>query len=79
MMGVLFAALLTWVAAAPLVWILRDGLGPDMVETDGLTSLLKFLVQWSVPAAVLAVPLVVLWVIERRSIRNRCHGDVNSA
>jgi len=31
MMGLLIAALLTWVAAAPLVWILRDGLGPDMV------------------------------------------------
>jgi hypothetical protein len=27
------AMLLVWVAAAPLIWFLRYGLGPDMVES----------------------------------------------
>jgi len=78
-MALLLAALIAWVSAAPLVWILRDGLGPDSVETGGLTSVLKFLVQWSIPAAVFAVPLVVLWLIDRRSARGTSRGDVDPA
>ena len=30
---VLTAAIVAWVAAAPVVWVVRDGHGPDMVET----------------------------------------------
>jgi hypothetical protein len=63
---VLMAVLVTWVAAAPLVWILRDGLAPGMVETVGMQAAFKFLVGWGVPALVLAVPLLGLWLIERR-------------
>ena len=79
LMVVLLAGLLTWVAAAPLVWILRDGLGPDMVESGGVRSVLKFLVQWSVPAAVFAVPLLGLWLLERRFARSATRGAINSA
>ncbi len=65
----LAAALLTWVAAAPLVWILRDGLGPGMVESAGARAALKFLVGWGAPALALAVPLAGLTVIQRRLSR----------
>src|SRR5262245_65904415 len=54
---VLSAALAAWVTAAPLVWVFRDGLGPDMVETAGVRAVLKFLVGWGVPAVPLAAPL----------------------
>ena len=62
----LMAALVTWVAMSPLVWILRDGLAVGMVETTGMEALIKFLVGWGVPALVLAVPLAGLFLIERR-------------
>ncbi len=62
----LSAALATWVAAAPLVWILRDGLAVGMVETTGARAAYKFLVGWGVPALILAVPLYGLSVAQRR-------------
>ena len=66
-MVILPGALVAWCAAAPLVWILRDGLGPEMVESSGAMSAYKFLVGWGVPAVVLTVPLLALWLVERRS------------
>jgi hypothetical protein len=67
---VLFQAVLfVWAMCVPLVWILRDGLGPDMVETVWPMSVLKTLVIWGVPALVLAVPLLVLSRVDRRLAR----------
>lgn len=63
---VLLGLLLAWAAAAPLVWILRDGLGPDSVETGWIEGAFKFLVAWGVPALALAVPLGLLTIIDRR-------------
>jgi hypothetical protein len=63
---VLMAVLVTWVVAASLVWILRDGLAQGMIESAGTQAVAKFLVCWGVPALVLAVPLVGLSAIERR-------------
>jgi hypothetical protein len=63
---ILTAGLLAWALAAPLVWILRDGLGPKMVETAGAQAVVRFAVGWAVPALVIAVPLALLWFLERR-------------
>lgn len=63
---ILSSALVTWVAAAPLVWILRDGLAPGMVESVGTKAVFKFLMCWGIPAMMLVVPLVGLSAIERR-------------
>jgi hypothetical protein len=60
------AALLVWVACAPLVWILRDGLGPDSHHSGWALSLFKFAVGWGVPALALAVPLYGLMLINRQ-------------
>jgi hypothetical protein len=38
------AVLINWAMCAPRVWILRDGLGPDMVETGWPMSVLKTVV-----------------------------------
>ena len=46
--------LLVWVVTAPLIWILRDGLGPDMVESGWTPGTFKFLAGWGVPDLVLA-------------------------
>jgi hypothetical protein len=35
-------ALGLWLLACPLLWIVRDGLGPDSVETTGWATLWKF-------------------------------------
>ena len=54
-----------WVLLAPLMWYLRDGLGPDSV-TVWPRSAAKFVMGWGGPAVVLAVPLIGLMLIERR-------------
>jgi hypothetical protein len=63
------ALLFVWVACAPLVWILRDGLGPDSHESGWGLGLLKFAMQWGIPALALAVPLYGLSRAERRLAR----------
>jgi len=67
--GVTAGALIAWVAVAPLFWILRDGLGPDAVDSEGATALGKFLFGWGVPALVLAGFLVLSVVAERLTPR----------
>ena len=67
LMIVLAAALVVWLAASPLAWIVRDGLGPGMVETTGASAVVKFVLGWSRPGLALAAPLLALWIIERRS------------
>jgi hypothetical protein len=61
----LVAGLFVWVFCGPLVWILRDGLGPDSHESGWALSLWKFAVGWGVPALALAVPLYGLWLVDR--------------
>lgn len=68
---VLLALLVNWIAAAPLVWILRDGLAPGMVESVGMQAVGKFLGGWGVPALMLATPLVGLLMLERLLSRAR--------
>jgi hypothetical protein len=65
----LLGALVAWASAAPVVWIVRDGLGPGMVESEWPRSVFKFLVIWGVPAIVLVVPLIVLWILDRRAVQ----------
>ncbi len=65
----LLGALLAWLAAAPIVWIVRDGLGPGMVESEWPRSVFRFLVMWGVPAIVLVAPLIVLWIVDRRAAK----------
>jgi hypothetical protein len=60
------AGLFVWTACAPLVWILRDGLGPDSHESGWVLSGFKFAAEWAVPALALAVPLYGLMLINRR-------------
>jgi hypothetical protein len=62
----LLAALVAWAAAAPLIWILRDGLGPDAADTTGLRAVSKFAVAWGLPALVSAASVVGLSLIHRR-------------
>ncbi len=64
---ILLGLLLAWAAAAPLVWIVRDGLGPDSVETGWVEGAFKFLATWGGPALVLATPLALLALVDRRA------------
>jgi hypothetical protein len=67
LLAVILQALLgTWAACAPIVWIVRDGLGPGSVETTWPGSVLKFLVAWIGPALLLAAPRLVLSTVNRR-------------
>jgi hypothetical protein len=66
LIALLQGLLLAWAACAPIVWIVRDGLGPDSVESGWAMSLYKFVGTWGIPALVLAVPLFVLTRVERR-------------
>ena len=63
---ILQALLVVWVMCAPLVWIVRDGLGPDSHESGWSLALIKFSSQWGIPALVLAAPLYGLSLVHRR-------------
>jgi hypothetical protein len=65
LIGVLFVALLCWAAAAPLVWILRDGLAVGMVESEGAHAVARFMALWGLPALAFALPLAGLVVASR--------------
>ncbi len=74
-MTVLQAGLIVWAACAPLIWIARDGLGPDSHESGGAWAAFKFVVQWGVPALLLIVPFLALRLVDRRMARHI--GDEN--
>ena len=40
--GLLLAALVVWGLCGPMAWILRDGLGPDSVESHGWEAARRF-------------------------------------
>ena len=63
---ILATGLAFWVLAAPLMWILRDGLGPKSVDSTGISAVTKFLGAWGIPSVVLVVLVVGLSVISRR-------------
>ena len=69
LMAILLGTLVAWASAAPIVWIVRDGLGPDGVDSGWAWSVVKFLVLWGVPALILAVPWFALSRLERRLAR----------
>lgn len=71
---VLQAGLLVWAACSPLVWILKDGLGPDATESGWARSVFKFAVQWGIPALALSVPLCGLSFVNRRLARTAREG-----
>jgi hypothetical protein len=60
------ALALVWAGVAPLVWSLRDGLGPDAVDSGWAMPAYKFGVMWGIPALVLAKALAVVLRIDRR-------------
>lgn len=66
----LLAAIVAWTAAAPLLWILRDGLGPDASDTGGLQAVGRFAVVWGLPALVLGVSAFGLTLAQRKMGRD---------
>jgi hypothetical protein len=64
-----YLALGLWVVVCPLLWILRDGLGPDSVETTGWAAVGKFspvLLTGAGLVVYLAVLHVCAWWLRRR-------------
>ncbi len=61
----LFIALILWMASmgylffnALMAWTLRDGLGPDAVESAGLVALTRFWFEVRIPLLYASVPVV---------------------
>lgn len=64
------AALFTvWVMLAPLVWILRDGLGPGAKNSDGGAAIMQFLgtFYWGP----IALVLVFILILTRPKLRGK--------
>ena len=66
LIAALQAGLMVWAACLPLVWVLRDGLGPDATESGGAEAVFKVAIGWGVPALALALPLCGLLFVDRR-------------
>jgi hypothetical protein len=65
------ASLLTFLGASLFAWALRDGLGPDAIESDGLLALSRFWkdVRWSLCFLVIPVHAVG-WLFYWRDAQN---------
>jgi hypothetical protein len=68
-----YVALGLWLLACPLLWILRDGLGPDSVETTGWAAVRKFAPVLGIGLGV-AGALVMLHVWTARLAATRGRG-----
>lgn len=56
--AILDGFLVTWLAIAPLFWILRDGLGPNAVDTSDGAAIVRFLTTfWWGPVLILLIAL----------------------
>jgi hypothetical protein len=71
--AIVIPLLVMWVLVSTLIWILRDGLGPDMVETAGMQAVVKFLGVWGIPAAVMAGLVLVMTHAVRRAGKSAHH------
>ena len=67
----LWVLLAVWLTACPLLWVLRDGLGPDSVETSGFMAVRKFAPMMAV-GAVLGLVLAGTYLVPvRKTQRER--------
>ena len=64
----LFGALLFFGYGA-LVWLLRDGLGPDSVESTGWQALLRFVQGFWVAALLALLLFIVAYALARRATK----------
>jgi hypothetical protein len=69
-------ALGMWLMVCPLLWIVRDGLGPDSVETSGWAALQRFSPMLLMGIALMAL-LVLLHFCASRLQPLRPHGKAH--
>lgn len=66
-LGVAFASLLIGLFLGAFTWLLRDGLGPDILESSGGEALRRFIAGfWPIGAVCLTISAVALFVTRRR-------------
>jgi hypothetical protein len=80
MLAVAYAALLSWAGLVPLLWIVRDGLGPDAQETAGWDAIWQFMpvpcIGQCIVIFIALTHLGELWL--RRRIAHRAIQDESS-
>jgi hypothetical protein len=74
-LGVAAGVLLLWFLLAPFAWLLRDGLGPNSVESHGLTAIARaaWTFCWGPIAAVLAFLVLVLRRVTSTAVRRHAN------
>jgi hypothetical protein len=68
MKSILNAALLSWILFGVFAWILRDGLGPDSVESSGWSALVRL--YWGFYWGPVLIALAVATLALSRCMRN---------
>ncbi|MFT4514922.1 MAG: hypothetical protein ACI89X_003564 [Planctomycetota bacterium] len=65
----LIIALTVWGLCGIIAWVVRDGLGPDTVESHGREALARFFwtFYWG-PVAIVLVAAAVLWARHARRL-----------
>lgn len=71
------AASISWLTFAPIAWIMRDGMGPDSVTSEGLAAIQRALFTFYYGPIALALLLANLLV--QRRIKDTERGSVSNA
>ena len=66
--------LFTWILIAPIVWVLRDGLGPDSVRSSGIHAISRFLTTFYWGPVALALLAATIFLRPRRPRSERAAG-----
>ena len=74
--ALLIAASISWLMLFPIIWILRDGLGPDSVTSEGVKAVERFFMTFNYGPIGLALLLANLLVKSRMQATETKNGSL---
>lgn len=77
LIALLRAAFISWLTISPLVWIMRDGMGPDSVTSEGLEAVQRAFTAFNYGP--IAIALLLANLLVQRRIRGTDKGSLSFA
>jgi hypothetical protein len=77
LIALLRAAGISWLTIAPLAWIMRDGMGPDSVTSEGLKAVQRAFTTFNYGP--IAIALLLANLLVQRRIKGTDKGSLSFA